>query len=731
MASNADIFATLLYAACEGLPLWNPSALRLGDVGFLRDGSFHVLYNAIDGPSLTMLSDASQPALAMRTTRSSSILSAGAAAHASPLGSPGEDALAQGRCASSTSMLTSSSSTDTNQASIAAALNNALCPASTSSSVATSPPPAPPPLPPPPASTTAASPPQLHRTSLTRSLLSRSASPPAAVPPPMLRTSPPYSPHAPSGFEELRPPLPLAVDQEAPRVFTMGPRTSNNFRALGFELGAEVTGSPVGGTISFETSGGDGALLVPRDPVERTLLKHVGVLKAYIKAHRRWIFSTFGEAEDMEIDEIALVYGQDRTTDWGVSVSRDAARGTKLAFEVFSMGKAGVWGDWRSSGSASQRGPYRDGSQYRDLLQERARRGTTPTNPAAAAHNGSRVPGDPTSPGPMDVDTDLSGLHLGLHLAMGAAGGAGGTGESLNSHGAKPVSSTLHSQSQNVNALQTNLGYGRDWEWIKQNPFPRDQSIILRRITAKNRLGLGFLPARLHAAAGPRREGPHGRDGSAAISPLRARCSGASHSGIYTHVDLLDFLHAILLDAAPQAHTSIASDDDCLALLHKILADHADLPACSPFGKLEQLLRLLRQSAQRWLDVTCDEDGFAQAEMRRTPRACYTSRCVADVTQGEQGAPSKALIDSIIRGIQKLTRKHTYRIQALRTPQNTLCEQHARAAKEHFNHTCSHTASDEGAILSNGLAPKVSPISPASRRAVHTPNNRRHSGGSR
>ena len=87
-----------------------------------------------------------------------------------------------------------------------------------------------------------------------------------------------FSPSS-SAYDELRPPLPLAVEAEMPRVFTMGPRASNNMRGLGMELGANLTGSPVGGTLSFETSGGDGALIIPRDPVERTLLKHVGVLK--------------------------------------------------------------------------------------------------------------------------------------------------------------------------------------------------------------------------------------------------------------------------------------------------------------------------------------------------------------------------------------------------------------------------------------------------------------------
>jgi len=78
------------------------------------------------------------------------------------------------------------------------------------------------------------------------------------------------------------PPLPLRVEREEPRVFDMGPRMSNNYRTLGFKVGGDLsaaTGVPLNATISFESSGGTGALLVARDPIHRHLLRHRGILK--------------------------------------------------------------------------------------------------------------------------------------------------------------------------------------------------------------------------------------------------------------------------------------------------------------------------------------------------------------------------------------------------------------------------------------------------------------------
>lgn len=65
-----------------------------------------------------------------------------------------------------------------------------------------------------------------------------------------------------------------------PQRFDAGPRTSSNFHCLGFSVGANVPGAPVGGTLSFETSGGQGALLVQRAPTERLALLHEGVLRS-------------------------------------------------------------------------------------------------------------------------------------------------------------------------------------------------------------------------------------------------------------------------------------------------------------------------------------------------------------------------------------------------------------------------------------------------------------------
>ena len=78
------------------------------------------------------------------------------------------------------------------------------------------------------------------------------------------------------------PPLPLGVERDTPRVFDFGPRMSSNYKSLGFSVGGDLgasTGVPLGATISFETSGGTGALLLAKDPIHRHLLRHRGILK--------------------------------------------------------------------------------------------------------------------------------------------------------------------------------------------------------------------------------------------------------------------------------------------------------------------------------------------------------------------------------------------------------------------------------------------------------------------
>ena len=519
MSSNADIFATLLYAPCEGLPLWNPSPLELGDVGFVRDGSFHVLYNAITGPTDAQgnRSEASQMALAMRTTMSSGGSSQGgsgrrvsaagltaggsSAGSAAALGLP--DATMQltpgdGRRASNASALTSAgSSTGTGGTGMGPSLSASQQQHQQQGGGATgefatpvvgraaslSPPPQP--------QAPSAHSTGFRRSSLTRGFLRRSQSPGPNVGPsgewsgaagtsagvapsgawPSGSTSPPHGGGFGGGDEMIFPPMPLSVEAEAPRVFTMGARTSNNFRAFGasagVDLGAAAVAVPVGGEISFETSGGDGAVLVPRDPVERTLLRHVGVLKAYFKAHRRWIFRAYGEPEDVEMDEIALIYGMDRTSDWGVSVTRDAAVGTKLKFEVFSLAKAGVWGDWRSSGSAAQRGPYREVQQWHEVEQKKdTNASTTVATPTATTHDTemSRTASTVSTEGagragsivPMDLDADVQGVKVGLHFGNGGQN----PDAAASSNGGGPTS-------YRPAAAQEALGYGKEWEWNK------------------------------------------------------------------------------------------------------------------------------------------------------------------------------------------------------------------------------------------------------------------------
>ncbi|UZJ52650.1 hypothetical protein CBS101457_001970 [Exobasidium rhododendri] len=165
-------------------------------------------------------------------------------------------------------------------------------------------------------------------------------------------------------------PMPLQVEREIPRVFDMGPRMSSNYKTLGIKAGGDLSaasGVPLNATISFESSGGTGALLVARDPVQRHLLRHRGILKAYFLAHREFIHDTYGQSEDLELDEMAFIYGQDCTSDWACAVTVESERGSKMEFEVFSLINAGVWGEWKTACTSSQRGPHRDASSQEPI----------------------------------------------------------------------------------------------------------------------------------------------------------------------------------------------------------------------------------------------------------------------------------------------------------------------------------------------------------------------------
>lgn len=52
----AQVYADQLRSLRHGEPLWQPEPskrgeVRIGDVGFVNDGRFHLLFNAIHGPS--------------------------------------------------------------------------------------------------------------------------------------------------------------------------------------------------------------------------------------------------------------------------------------------------------------------------------------------------------------------------------------------------------------------------------------------------------------------------------------------------------------------------------------------------------------------------------------------------------------------------------------------------------------------------------------------------------
>ena len=504
--SYADIYATCLYAAGEGLPLWNPSPLRLGDIGFVRDGTFHTLFNCIDGPPES-LSNAASIDRATRSDGSRSRTSSRSSSAAQ-----GSEASAQ------------SEGANVGNASVGSDQNDA---AGQRGRSLTAP---------------------LRRSSR---LQTGSVSPFTRSPPiPSIDLHPvDRSTRSSTPPDGPFPPMPLEVDQEIPKLFDMGPRMSSNYRCLGVSLGASVVGAPVTGKIGFETSGGDGAILIPRDPTERTMLKHLGVLKAYLKTHRKWIHETYGRIEDIDVDELALIYGQDRTSDWAVAVSKDSTRGAQVEFEVLGTASSGFWGSWSHSLSASQRGPHRSTVQ----------------------HSGVPFPSPESSQSSEDVAMDVDGAAASVNVAY------------------RKTRRATRSPTQR-------------FRWQPSNAIPPDQSIIIRRVTARTSLGLGFLPARLKASAEPKDPKHNSGDDE----------EGAAGAAVWKD-DPLDALHHWMQQDV-RVKVSLASDDDCIRLL--ALGLQYD-PAILSYRSLSAALLA---SVRKYALIDVDSDGIATARIIPPPR---------------------------------------------------------------------------------------------------------------
>lgn len=514
---------------------------ELGDVGYVRQGTFHKIFNAAQGPQSAPISKASTIAQALRTETQ----------YPDAPTSPMQPVETHQSASPGFGMAQDDGNNARDKTPEAHGLNVSAAMMGMPGNIPSrgssrSPPPQ--------------SPPSSRRSSLT-----------GFFP----RHSSPGSASADGG-----PPLPLMMETDIPRIFDMGPRMSSNYHSIGITLGAHAhaTGVPLGATLTFESAGGDGALLVARDPVQRHLLQHVGVLKAYLKAHRRYIFETYGQAEDIELDELILVYGQDCTSDWAVAVTLAANVGNRVEFEIFSAAKAGVWGNWKTTCTASQRGPHRPGNSDKDQVQ------------------------------PMDVDFGVTNGNL----TMGAS--AGPTANLTTTVNLADPSVSLQAQQpapaagvQSTADVNPNLTPKMpNWTWeANKGPVSVNQSIVLRRITAKSKLGLNIFPTKMRAAAGPSRDGQDGRRDDAGMSMT------SNASGEEMIEDPLDMLHEYILSHADdKATVSIASDHDASQLCKRVLLDFwPTIPRNERTASTFK--RCMWAMAKRTTDVTVDADGFA------------------------------------------------------------------------------------------------------------------------
>ncbi|KAK0549990.1 hypothetical protein OC846_002607 [Tilletia horrida] len=671
-ASTADIYVACLYSQGDGMPLWNPSPIRTGAIGYVRDGSFYTLYNIEDGPP-TDLHPAADPTLIgrRRSTPANHGLAAAALAantlspriasdgRSESVSSGGATPVEprQGQRLSEPTIESSGTappslrrSVSPNRAGRRGSIMGSMRRGSGQTVGA--------------AAATAASPPP--SSSLSDPVTSPAEEYHAAVSPGNTgsRTPPATTMDvaAVSGSPRLRdrdlppePPLPAQVEFEDLRRFDAGPRSSSTYTCLGFSAGANVPGAPAGGMWSFKSSGGDGALLIPRDPTEREQLRHVGNLKIYVKTHLRWIAYRYGISEDIEPDDIVLVFSQDRTSDWACAVSRNTAKGASVEFEVFSIGKASVWGEWRTAMTASQRGPHRGGMPAFNPNFAMGPLGSG-MHAASTAPSASGPPSQ--KPG---ISFSAAGLTASFSPTLDAEVKMDTSGDSNGADGVDAQGDVSMQVTAGVSAVATNHAGGREpgsprapqstqygsqmpspvyaspsmHGWPLINPHPADQAIVIKRITMKHRLP--FLPASIRASAGPRpdpsRE-PDKEDGARALKMSSADYGAASSSSLNSHprsrsdgqllasksnppFDPLNWLHEYLLSRAPSARASIASDAECAFLLRRAIRSDASLlrPDISEAGRARFRDALFR-AADRLGHVCVDEDDVAIFELQ-------------------------------------------------------------------------------------------------------------------
>ncbi|PWN32271.1 uncharacterized protein FA14DRAFT_192504 [Meira miltonrushii] len=524
-ASVSDIYATSLYAACEGLPLWNPCLCDLGDVGFVRQGTFHKIYNAAQGPQSVPSNPASNVEAAWRTqtqypeeATSPTRISQSGGGNYIPLN---RESLSNALASASYNSDGERSDTVT-EAPSPAAVPTGLPGVSGARLPSNSPPPG------------------SRRSSLTK-YFPRHSSPGFGS----------------NGATDGGPPLPLHLEAEPVRAFDMGPRMSSNYHNVGVSIGANVhaAGVPLGATLTFESSGGDGSLLVARDPVERHLLLHVGVLKAYLKAHRRYIHETYGQSEDVEMDDLVLVYGKDCSSDWAVAVTLASSAGNRVEFEVFTAAKAGLWGGWKTTCTASQRGPHRP-TENSDGAVDHSMDVDMPSQTA-----GPLSPTPPAQP--------IGNISTTMNLA-------GDGSFSLQANTPAPAAP----QNGNAPAVDTNFKPSMpNLRWNgRHGSTDVNQSIILRRITARSRLGLNVFPPSLRASAGPRNDGPRGPppgEDSDMSTDNVLMASDADELQPTETTDPLNMVHEYILNhpTAARANVSIASDHDASLLCRRVLQE--------------------------------------------------------------------------------------------------------------------------------------------------------------
>jgi hypothetical protein len=134
-------------------------------------------------------------------------------------------------------------------------------------------------------------------------------------------------------------------------------------------------GSTVKIGYKFAQVQGRESILIPGKFIIKERLEELGVLREYMTKYHQWIGREFGTRfalsliaaslylqlvfrHDFKLKQLILVIGTVKTNSWAIAVTSKSETVENLSFNISSLAKAKVWGEWSKNISVTRSGPY-------------------------------------------------------------------------------------------------------------------------------------------------------------------------------------------------------------------------------------------------------------------------------------------------------------------------------------------------------------------------------------